>query len=157
MTDLIDRSKSLPKMIESFLVGTEKRKAWKGKGPPKPSELGTVSIMSFHSTAKQAKIAMNRDLTKRNVSEEDQQSNEHATEDTASTDIILPPQYHKICRLVEAAGAVNDECKVIGFRLLNLCANSDVQTITLSQKIQMDKQAQCNWLMLQTNSQRIDQ
>lgn len=135
-------------MFESFLIGTKQRKAWKEKGTPKPSELGPVSGMIFHSTAMQAKRAMNKSVKKRNESEGDQHGDKHATEDAATND-ILPPHYSKIWRIVEVVGVVNDECKFIGFQLLNLCTINDDKTLICYQKRQIDKLVQCARLVLQ--------
>ena len=148
MTELIDLSKSLPEMLEAFLVGTEQRKTWKAKGPPKPSELGPVAGMNFQSTVKQAKAVMNRDVKKRNVSKEDQHIDEEdstieeedSTEDDAN-EMVSPPQYRKIWSLLEAAGGIDAKCKYVGVRLLNLRATRDDQTLTLTKKSKMDKKS----------------
>jgi hypothetical protein len=57
----LDLTKSLPKLLEMFLVGKEQRKAWKERYPPKPSELGLISCMKFQSTAKMGKIVMQKE------------------------------------------------------------------------------------------------
>ncbi|KAL9186550.1 hypothetical protein ACHAXT_005788 [Thalassiosira profunda] len=51
------QSKAIPELLQGFVVGTERRKAWKQKSkvPPKPSELGPVSDMRFTSTSQRAK------------------------------------------------------------------------------------------------------
>ena len=54
----IDSSKRIPEILEMFLVGTEKRKVWKERSPPKPSELGPIKDMIFPSTARIGKIVM---------------------------------------------------------------------------------------------------
>jgi hypothetical protein len=51
-------AQSLPEILKTFLVGTEKRKAWKERRLPKPSELGPISRMKFQSTANTGKIVM---------------------------------------------------------------------------------------------------
>ena len=58
-----------------FLVGTEQRKAWKERGPQNSSDLGPVSEMKFLSTTRQAKIAMNRNMIKKNEEVSDEQGN----------------------------------------------------------------------------------
>ena len=52
----LDSSTSIPEKLETFLVGTEKRKAWKERSPPKPSELGPIKDMKFPSTTKMGKL-----------------------------------------------------------------------------------------------------
>ena len=52
----LDLSKSIPEMIEMFLVGTKQRNARKERSPPKPSELGPIKDMKFPSTAKMGKL-----------------------------------------------------------------------------------------------------
>jgi len=57
-------TKTIPELLQAFVVGTESRKKWKEKSkvPPKPSELGPIKDMEFMSTAKRAKLTVRPNL-----------------------------------------------------------------------------------------------
>jgi hypothetical protein len=80
-------------------IGTEKRKGWKERSLPKPSELGLISGMKFQSTAKTGKIVLQKGRIKEsancgsNTSNLDNNGNSNNTNcDHSDT---IPPQYRK--------------------------------------------------------------
>ena len=114
-------SKTIPDILESFVVGTEHRKEWiqRSKAVAKPSALGPITGMNFPSTTRRAKqqIEMKREMANSLARE-----NEMDTPETLdSPPMLLPaekPDYLKIIALGKASGNYASDSKFVGHRLL---------------------------------------
>jgi hypothetical protein len=153
----LDLSKSVPEMLETFLVGTEKRKAWKERSPPKPSELGPIKDMKFPSTAKIGKIVMRKEQNNANekvgrstpvVDLDDNNEITNHKDNNASE----APAYRKIWSMMEAAGIVDQGRLFIGHQLLQFRANVQDRTLSMHKRSLMDKQSLKEWVQLKKKS-----
>lgn len=114
-------NKTIPDVLESFVVGTEHRKEWiqQSKAVAKPSALGPITGMNFPSTTRSAKqqIEMKREMANSLARE-----NEMDTPETLdSPPMLLPaekPDYLKIIALGKASGNYASDLKFVGHRLL---------------------------------------
>ena len=117
--------KSLPELLQVFVVGTERRKEWKqrSKRPPKPSELGPISEIQFMSTAKRAKLLMHQ-VGKEN---DNAGADENPVDERSQTDIRQhsPPEpnqfavdYARVVALMKTADCFCDQSMIVGHRLL---------------------------------------
>jgi hypothetical protein len=153
----IDLSKSIPEMLETFLVGTEKRKAGKERSPPKPSELGPIKDMKFTSTAKMGKIVMRKEKNNANekvgrstpiVDLADNNDNTNHEDNNASK----APAYRKIWSMTEADSIVDQGHLFVGHQLLQFRANFQDRTLSMHERSLMDKQSPKEWVELKNKS-----
>ena len=138
-------TQSLPEMLEIFLVGTEKRKAWKERSLPKPSELGPISKMKFQSTAKTGKIAMRKGISRENSNRgyntSDLDTNINNSYNASDQSKSTSPQYRKIWSLMEAACIFDQGCLAAGHCLPRCHANDQACIFNLHERSVMDKQS----------------
>ena len=136
-------------LLKTFVVGTERRKAWKQriKTPPKPSELGPAHKFKFHSTAKEASCAVKRctDLSEQILQEPSDTDGDDNTEVVTFT-----PNYYRIWCLVEAADCENVlGLEFAGFELLSMRSDKQAHSIDKLQRTIISKQAKKGWDELQ--------
>lgn len=169
-----DLDHSLPELLQSFSVGTQKRKEWvqSTKIAPKPSELGPIAEMKFMSTAFQAKASMRRDakfLNRKNSTAFtlteclDDDANDDANDDCDSeeesnqeipNEETKEPQFRKIWSLMDAVGIQQEDSKFVGMRILYMRAEAQDKQLTLSQKRAMDSQSKKDWSSLYSHSEK---
>ncbi len=160
-------SKALPDLLQHFVVGTERRKLWKERLPAKSSELCPVSDMLFMSTAKRAKMSINRDAKQRakpavSAIAKDDDSDIHAEdkdviiteENSEGASPAFNPDYKKIWSLMDAAGCDNEDCKFAGIRMLASRANTQLNELSAYQKNAINKESKREWSMLQQETKR---
>eukprot|EP00956_Cyclotella_meneghiniana_P040674 scaffold202164_cov66-Cyclotella_meneghiniana.AAC.2 len=147
--DKINDDCSLKDLLENFVVGTERRKAWKQriKDPPKPSDLGPISEKLFKSTSKQAKTA-----TMRCAKIEDQMP-PTVTMATESNELTFTPNYVQVWSLIEAADCESVlESGYIGIELLSMRSDRQASGIDRLERTRMSKQARTDWSKLKSLS-----
>jgi len=137
---------SLDNLLERFVTGTEKAKAWGQRGKLlNSSAQGPIEMLSFESPTKKAKVLKDRNKAIRNRHNE----NINVSEDSASegvnvTDQSIKPQYLHISLLMSATG------KGIGgnqtsFRLLDMRSNAEKNELELKEIITLQEEMQHDW------------
>lgn len=173
----LDTSQSIPEILQQFVVGTEKTKTWKEKCkmPPKSSELAPVTDLQFWSTARTAKeklriksehnilppsIALSDDGDDDDDDDEEEGSDHEADDSDHSIDIVpqdlltFTPDYKRIWSLMCACGAIEDECKFIGVRLLADRANKQLNELDAYQKNALSRNSSKEWAILRKEAKK---
>ena len=137
-----------------FVVGTERRKEWKqrSKRPPKPSELGPISEIQFMSTAKRAKLLMQR-VGKEN---DNAGADENPVDERSQTNVRQhsPPEpnqfavdYARVVALMKAADCFCDQSMIVGHRLLLRRAAKQIDG-KFGKQHQVESAAKKDWVRL---------
>ena len=143
----------LDKVLEGFLTGTEKAKAWGQRKLSNSPAQGPIEMLSFESPTKKAKllkdcnkIIRNRDTENINVSEN------CASEEFNVNDQEIRPQYLRIALLTAATGrgVVGNQ---IGFKLLNMRSNTEKNELGLKEIMTLQEDAQKDWEHLNMQAQ----
>lgn len=132
-------------LLEKFVVGTQRRKAWKQriKTPPNPSELGPAHTFKFRSTAKEASAAVKRcsDIEEQIL----QEPRDHTVADVPQF-VTFTPDYHRIWCLMEAADCENVlEMGTAGFELLSMRSDRQMQSMDKLERTSIFKQMVKDW------------
>jgi hypothetical protein len=141
---------SLELLLERFLTGTEKTKTWGKCRVATPSAQGPITALSLVSSAKEAKDFKDKNKIERqkdadlNVRSKSSDSNKELFSELDAT-----PEYLRAKLLMEAAGVSSRQSTKAGFRLLELRANKEMQSITCDEVLSIQQQAREGWSKLQ--------
>ena len=145
---------SLTALLDRFLTGTEKNKAWgRRKAQSRPSEQGPIEKLSYDSPAKKAKMLQESNKKMRT-------QNQDRSDDADDDDVDLPSppnitstssaNYLQSVLLMDCAGIDASTFSPVGFKLLTLRSKTEMHSMGTSDLLALRAKLGSDWKDLDT-------
>ena len=158
VSDEDKRSITLDALLDIFLTGTEKIKAWgKQNHSAKASQQGPITQLCLSSPAKKAKELKN----KNKIEKLERKANEDETEANDMADVPAPladdngkANYIQSTLLMTAAGISVSKFTAVGFRVASLRADARMPSMGVDGMMQLRAKMEKDWEQLICESER---